>query len=138
MANSYLTGTFTLQVLTSFLVALTPPTKGSTTTLKKSAPAISTVLSAVCYAGNTAPDAAQLHLKQQLPHLVLNIESGANTNFKTLDLALNELEGLKPLEKPVLLKAIAMCIQLDGNITPAEAELMRAVADSINCPMPLL
>ena len=39
---------------------------------------------------------------------------------------------------PQLLKAMARCIEHDGRISASEAELMRAVADTLDCPMPPL
>ncbi|MDO6746927.1 M48 family metallopeptidase [Gilvimarinus sp. 1_MG-2023] len=56
----------------------------------------------------------------------------------TLDRALDKLNQIKPLQKPQLLKAMMRAIESDGVITIAEAELFRAVADSLNCPVPPL
>lgn len=50
-------------------------------------------------------------------------------DLKALEAALQRLTGLLPLQKPQLLKAMARCIGHDGQVTAAEAELMRAVAD---------
>lgn len=55
-----------------------------------------------------------------------------------LDWALERLQQLKPLQKPLLLKALAACITSDEVITAAEAELFRAIADSLDCPVPAL
>lgn len=55
-----------------------------------------------------------------------------------LDAALNRLKNLKPLQKPVLLKALARCINHDATITVTERELFRSVADSLDCPVPPL
>ncbi|HLD64798.1 MAG TPA: hypothetical protein VJA19_02025, partial [Pseudomonas sp.] len=52
--------------------------------------------------------------------------------------AVNKLSQLKPLHKPRLLKALARCIEHDEHISVEEAELFRAVADSLDCPMPPL
>ena len=52
--------------------------------------------------------------------------------------ALNRLNQMRPLQKPQLLKAMARCIEHDGRISASEAELMRAVADTLDCPMPPL
>ncbi|KPA90136.1 Zn-dependent protease with chaperone function [Pseudomonas asplenii] len=59
-------------------------------------------------------------------------------DLKALEAALYRLTGLLPLQKPALLKAMARCIGHDGQVTAAEAELMRAVADILDCPMPPL
>ncbi|MFJ3052577.1 M48 family metallopeptidase [Pseudomonas nitroreducens] len=59
-------------------------------------------------------------------------------SLRELETALKQLEQLRPLQKPQLLKALARCIEHDGRITAGEAELMRAVADILDCPMPPL
>ncbi|PCJ21727.1 MAG: heat-shock protein HtpX [SAR86 cluster bacterium] len=58
--------------------------------------------------------------------------------FEELNAALDELAQLKPLQKPALLKACVACIAADGNVEPIEAELLRAVAATIDCPIPPL
>lgn len=55
-----------------------------------------------------------------------------------LDWALERLQQLKPLQKPLLLKGLAASINSDETITAAEAELFRAIADSLDCPVPAL
>lgn len=54
------------------------------------------------------------------------------------DAALEKLNHIKPLQKPQLLKAMSLCILHDGQVTIAEAELFRAIADSLDCPIPPL
>ncbi|WP_152221123.1 M48 family metallopeptidase [Pseudomonas sp. SCB32] len=58
--------------------------------------------------------------------------------LRDLEAALKQLEQLRPLQKPQLLKAMARCVEQDGQINASEAELMRAVADILDCPMPPL
>ncbi|WP_448679588.1 M48 family metallopeptidase [Pseudomonas nicosulfuronedens] len=62
----------------------------------------------------------------------------AEGSLRDLESALKKLEPLRPLQKPQLLKALARCIEHDGRISTGEAELMRAVADILDCPMPPL
>ena len=54
------------------------------------------------------------------------------------DTALDQLNLTKPLQKPQLLKALSQCILQDGQVTIIEAELFRAIADSLDCPIPPL
>lgn len=49
---------------------------------------------------------------------------------------LEQLNKLYPLAKPKLLKACIACICSDGKITTTEAELIRAIGDTLDCPMP--
>jgi hypothetical protein len=55
-----------------------------------------------------------------------------------LDTALQKLEKLTPMAKPMLLHACAVCIMRDQKIDPLEVELLRAFADVLACPMPPL
>jgi Zn-dependent protease with chaperone function len=59
-------------------------------------------------------------------------------NFDRLNVAVDELVTLKPLQKPALLKACAACIFADSEIAAIEAELLRAIAAALDCPMPPL
>lgn len=59
-------------------------------------------------------------------------------SLDALNNALDKLARLKPLKKPQLLKACATCITADQQITTVETELFRAIADTLDCPMPLL
>ena len=65
------------------------------------------------------------------------LDKGA-LNLNNLNQALDELARLKPLEKPALLKACAACITADKMVTITEKELFRAIADTLDCPMPPL
>lgn len=53
-----------------------------------------------------------------------------------LDRALQKLEQLQPLAKSKLLKACAASIAYDQKILPLEAELLRAFASVLDCPLP--
>jgi Zn-dependent protease with chaperone function/uncharacterized tellurite resistance protein B-like protein len=62
----------------------------------------------------------------------------ASISINLLNDAANELSDLKPLQKPKFLKACAAIITADGKIAAIESELLRAVAATIDCPMPPL
>jgi Zn-dependent protease with chaperone function len=53
-----------------------------------------------------------------------------------VDTALEKLNQLKPLQKPQLLKALSLCVMADGKVSLREAELLRAVAAALDCPIP--
>jgi Zn-dependent protease with chaperone function len=99
------------------------------------------VLSYLAHAGTQQPQqtahafaqAAQLLRMSELTLLPL-----AALNIAQLDHALAALNRVRPLQKPQLLKAMVQAIQADGIITATEAELFRAIADSLNCPVPPL
>jgi Zn-dependent protease with chaperone function len=55
-----------------------------------------------------------------------------------LDAALARLDGATPRLKERLLEACAACALADGHLAPVEAEVVRAVAASLGCPVPPL
>lgn len=55
-----------------------------------------------------------------------------------LDRALSRLVFVVPPVRKRILQAAVACIAADRYITPEEAELLRAVADSLDCPVPPL
>lgn len=99
------------------------------------------LLSFLAHAGTVPTDQAQAALAKaasELPYTVLNLLPATQCDLKALEAALKRLNQLQPLQKPRLLKAMARCIEHDGRIEVAEAELLRAVADLLDCPMPPL
>ena len=57
-------------------------------------------------------------------------------NLKTLDEALEVLVATAPAIKRRVLEACVACIGYDGYVTVREAELIRIVADALECPVP--
>jgi hypothetical protein len=53
-----------------------------------------------------------------------------------IDTALNRMAQASPLIKKNLLEACVHTVGADGVILEAEAELLRAIADTLDCPMP--
>ena len=115
------------------------------TSLKPLAPACASLLSTLAHFGSTdsaqAADAFRRATAQlQLPGLtLLPLES---CGLKAVSDALDQLRGLSPRVAPKatrsLLEACAACIAADGQVTVTEAELFRAICDSLDCPMPPL
>jgi len=58
--------------------------------------------------------------------------------LELLDRALACLNGLVPLLKGELITACSEVVRTDGALTPDEAELVRAIADRLDMPMPQL
>jgi Zn-dependent protease with chaperone function len=52
--------------------------------------------------------------------------------------ALDRLAAASPEVKRRVLDASAACVAADGRVTVSEGELLRAIADSLDCPMPPL
>ena len=59
-------------------------------------------------------------------------------SLDNLNYAIDELETLKPLLKPRILKACAACIMYDNKATIRGQELLRTIASTLDCPMPPL
>lgn len=52
------------------------------------------------------------------------------------DAALNQLDGLRMLDKQALISALVLTISHDGKVTTQEAELLRAICATLHCPLP--
>jgi uncharacterized tellurite resistance protein B-like protein len=53
-----------------------------------------------------------------------------------IDAALNRLDQAAPQIKKNLLEACTRVVGADGVVQETEAELLRAIADTLDCPMP--
>ena len=58
------------------------------------------------------------------------------TDLSKLDVALVRLDQASPLLKKQILNAAAQTVAADGAIKEEEAELLRAIADTLDCPIP--
>jgi len=58
--------------------------------------------------------------------------------LKQLREALWHLNRLSPLLKPGIIDACSYCVLSDGEIKPREYEMIRLIADQLDCPMPPL
>lgn len=99
------------------------------------------LLAALARAGNAGEQAANEAFQaawSTLPFTARVFAEQRHAGISELNDALNRLNQMRPLQKPQLLKAMARCIEHDGRISAGEAELMRAVADTLDCPMPPL
>ncbi|MBX3382260.1 MAG: M48 family metalloprotease [Phycisphaeraceae bacterium] len=102
---------------------------------------VSVLLSAVAFAG--APDEARaarafLIGAGALDGVKTRLVARAACTLSTLEEALTTLETVAPRLKVDLLKACALIAAADTTISPGEAELLRAVADSLGVPTPPL
>ena len=71
-----------------------------------------------------------------LTGVTVPFKTKSELTLKALDQALTELEGTAPKLKKHVLSACAAVIAHDRTITPGEAELFRAVAESLGVPIP--
>ena len=75
---------------------------------------------------------------RQLDSMQITLLSKNEISLESLNNSLDRLAKLKPLEKPRLLKACAVCITTDQKITPNEVEIYRAISAILDCPVPPL
>jgi uncharacterized tellurite resistance protein B-like protein len=66
----------------------------------------------------------------------LNLLPREQCGVSQIDAALDRLAQAAPIIKKNLLEACIHTVGADGVILEAEAELLRAVADTLDCPMP--
>ncbi len=101
------------------------------------------VLSVLAYAGHRDLDAAarafqdgckQLAQRGVVPDLPMTPRNECRVSI--LHQALDRLVDASPWCKRRVLTAFAHAAASDGQLTPTEAELLRAVADTMDCPMP--
>jgi len=50
--------------------------------------------------------------------------------------ALDDLDGLMPMAKELVIQSLARAIQADGMVSVEEAELLRVICASLHCPVP--
>ncbi|QDU66889.1 M48 family metallopeptidase [Engelhardtia mirabilis] len=62
----------------------------------------------------------------------------AGSTLRSFDTALEALARLRPGDKRRFLQACEAAIARDGQVTRAEAELYRAIAETLDCPVPPL
>jgi Peptidase family M48 len=111
-------------------------------TLKPLVPDCAVLLSALAYAGSA--DAAEIQKAFATGAPYLRAPDDANLallpreqcDVKQMDAALNRLVQAVPTIKKNLIEACVYTVGADGVIQEAEAELLRAVADTLDCPIP--
>ncbi|PLX49154.1 MAG: heat-shock protein HtpX [Desulfobulbaceae bacterium] len=112
-----------------------------TTSLHQSGAACSMLLSLLVYSNQHQGLSEQqvfAAAARELPELDLELLERRTVSFQGLDQAIDRLAALKPLEKEKVIRACATCILADRTVLPLEVELLRAIADTLNCPMPPL
>ncbi len=111
-------------------------------TLKPLVPDCAIVLSALANVGSS--DAAQIKtfFEAGAPYLrapddgALNLLPREQCGVNQIDAALNRLTLAVPTIKKNLIEACVYTVGADGVMTESEAELLRAVADTLDCPIP--
>ena len=95
-------------------------------------------LLAYCDKHATVPPEDAFSAGQSSIELDIALLPTSELSFKKLDQALDTLANLHPLRKPKLLKACIKTITADNTVSTIEADLLRTIADTLECPMPPL
>lgn len=115
---------------------------GSVKSYRALGKAIGLVFSAVAEAGADSEVQAKAAFTAACQSLGLSARlhyiPPANYQLRDLSRALSALNHLRPLLKPGLLKALCCCVTQDNQIKPLEVQLVRAISDALDCPMPPL
>ncbi len=111
-------------------------------TLKPLVPDCAVVLSALANVGQNDPAAISKAFEAGAPYLrapndhELQLLPREQCGVQQLDPALDRLTQAVPIIKKNLLEACVRTVGMDGVIQEAEAELLRAIADTLDCPIP--
>lgn len=100
-----------------------------------------TLLSVIANAGTDSSENAQAAFNSSKTIIGFNdatLIREQDYSMMDLDLAITRLNCVKPLQKSKLLKAMSQCVLADQKVTVVEAELFRAIADALDCPVPPL
>jgi Zn-dependent protease with chaperone function len=110
--------------------------------LRPLAPDCAVLLSAVACVGADDPAQVEAAFQQGAQRLssqaqtALALVAGDQCDLPQVDAALNRLCQAAPQIKKNVLNACAQTVAADGVIQEAEAELLRAIADTLDCPIP--
>ena len=58
-------------------------------------------------------------------------------SLAALSQSLQTLRSLRPIQKPIVLKALSHCMAFDGEVTITEREVLRTVSAVLDAPMPV-
>ncbi|MCZ6471039.1 MAG: M48 family metallopeptidase [Gammaproteobacteria bacterium] len=109
---------------------------GSYKAVKKHIDALISMLVYASVRDKTEIKAAFSNAEKELGLTNLVLLSRQQINLEILDSAVENLALLKPLLKPSLLKACLIVITQDQKYSPDEMELIRAIGDVLDCPVP--
>jgi Zn-dependent protease with chaperone function/uncharacterized tellurite resistance protein B-like protein len=110
-------------------------------TLKPLVPDCAVVLSALANVGNGDAAEVQKAFEQGAPYLRApdgdwGLLPREQCGVTQIDAALDRLAQAVPIIKKNLLEACVHTVGADGVLLESEAELLRAIADTLDCPMP--
>lgn len=136
--RTYLMGLALLHILNTQVLGA-PKTKGRylLRQLERDVTLLLKVLAIIGHRGGAQAQLAYSRACEVLPfHVPPTNRVDGSEELDAVEIALKRLPELKQQDKDILMDAIAVCIEHDGRITHEEIELMRAIANILDCPMP--
>jgi Zn-dependent protease with chaperone function len=103
-----------------------------------------TLLSAVAWAGSSDPERVEASFLAgagafgPTAAAAVALQPSAGLDLDRVDEALSRLETLPPKDRRMLLQALERTVMADGKVMVEEHELLRAVAEALDVPMPPL
>ena len=101
-----------------------------------------TLLSALAWAGSGEPEGAERAFREGAARFggraaaAVRLQPVASLDLERVDEALGRLETLPPADRRTLLDALERTVHADRAVTVDEIELLRAVAEALDVPMP--
>ncbi|WP_417686852.1 M48 family metallopeptidase [Pseudidiomarina gelatinasegens] len=102
-------------------------------------PALELLFSLMARAGSHSPELADTLYGEAMAGFASGshpLQMPRKVTLPQLQRALADLRALSPLLKPAVIDACGHCVLHDGKVEVREYELMRLVADQLDCPMP--
>jgi hypothetical protein len=111
--------------------------------LKPLAPDCAVLLSALAHTGQTEPAEIVKAFQSGAPYvraagMLLTLKSRDECGLTEISRALDRLAQAVPQIKKNLLAACVQVVGADGVIQESEAELLRGIAETLDCPLPPL
>ncbi|MBN2144845.1 MAG: Zn-dependent protease with chaperone function, partial [Candidatus Aureabacteria bacterium] len=97
------------------------------------------LLSALAWYGNPGETEAMAAFRAGMARIQkedLQIEAREICSLKTVDASLQQIKQASFSIKKIILDSCTACAVRDGKVTVEEAELLRAIADTLDCPVP--
>lgn len=119
----------------------TKPPTAQYYSLKPLGPDCEVLLSALAHTGNTDPDEAAKAFASGVPYLrvpgiLMTLQASESCGLNEINTALDRLALAAPQFKKHLLEACTQVVGADGVIQENEAELLRGIAETLDCPLP--
>jgi Zn-dependent protease with chaperone function len=77
-----------------------------------------------------------LAMNQAFPGMAANWQTLPLDWQTPFDRALDDLDGLMPAAKEIVIQSLLAAVRADGVVTPTETELLRVICASLHCPVP--